>query len=118
MTNLMLLQLSLYLTENSELLGMRASLVNVLEKLLERFAKDMNEPLALKMHFLAHIVRQVASHMQDPTKWIKRLLKGRESDGALLNMEDFVRTSIRDFKYQDSVLLKTLVKNITAVTPV
>ena len=46
------------------------------------------------------------------------LLKGREADGVFLDMEDFVRTSIRDFKYRDSVLLKTLMKNIGAVTPV
>ena len=43
------------------------------------------------------------------------MLKGRESDGALLNLEDFVRTSIRDFRYRDSQLLSSLVKGISKV---
>ncbi|XP_062511648.1 ankyrin repeat and MYND domain-containing protein 2-like [Corticium candelabrum] len=113
--NLNPVYLSLLLNENTELLAKHASVVYILEKLMELNVKELNEPLCFKMHYLTHVVQQASTHKGGPLGWIKWLLKGRESDGALLNLEDFVRTSIRDFRYRDSQLLSSLVKGISKV---
>ncbi|KAM3929682.1 ankyrin repeat and MYND domain-containing protein 2 [Leptodactylus fuscus] len=91
----------------------------VLDLICERCMKqrDMNEILAMKMHYLSCIFQKCGSHLQENTldALIKSLLKGRESDCFPVYQEKFIRESIRKFPYCEATLLQQLVRSIAPV---
>ncbi|XP_074615491.1 ankyrin repeat and MYND domain-containing protein 2-like [Acropora palmata] len=111
------LQDNMVLVENSK------SLVNVLELLAEANVKgkEMNEVLAMKMHYLAFILKKCARwHNSLEGKGgieglIKYLTKGRSSDGFFINEEDLVRQAIKEFDYHECTIFKQLVQTIAPV---
>lgn len=93
----------------------------VLELICEKCIKqqDMNEVLAMKMHYLSCVLQKCGSflsELQDKLDGlIKSLLKGRDSDGFLVFQEKFIRECIRKFPYCDATLLQQLVRSIAPV---
>ncbi|XP_035390329.1 ankyrin repeat and MYND domain-containing protein 2a isoform X1 [Electrophorus electricus] len=81
--------------------------------------QDMNEVLAMKMHYIGCLLQKCSSflreHQDQLDGLIKSLLKGRESDGFPVFQEKFIRESIRKFPYCDATLLQQLVRSIAPV---
>ncbi|KAM7382942.1 hypothetical protein PAMP_002635 [Pampus punctatissimus] len=93
----------------------------VMELICEKCIKqqDMNEVLAMKMHFISCVLGKCASFLKDREDkldgLIKSLLKGRDSDGFPVYQEKFLRECIRKFPYCDATLLQQLVRSIAPV---
>uniref|UniRef100_A0A4W5NET1 Ankyrin repeat and MYND domain containing 2a n=1 Tax=Hucho hucho TaxID=62062 RepID=A0A4W5NET1_9TELE len=93
----------------------------VMELICEKCVKqqDMNEVLALKMHYISCVLQKCASFLKERDDklegLIKSLLKGRDSDGFPLFQEKFIRECIRKFPYCDATLLQQLVRSIAPV---
>ncbi|XP_072032836.1 ankyrin repeat and MYND domain-containing protein 2-like [Amphiura filiformis] len=84
------------------------------EDLMEGAGKP-NDVLAIKLHYLARVVRGCKSGT-GIKEFIKYLLKGRESDGFPMGMEKFIRDSIKEFTY-DSLLMQEMVRSIAGTNP-
>ncbi|KTF79103.1 hypothetical protein cypCar_00023008, partial [Cyprinus carpio] len=93
----------------------------VLELICEKCIKqqDMNEVLAMKMHYLSCVLQKCGSFLKERQDkldgLIKSLLKGRDGDGFLVFQEKFIRECIRKFPYCDATLLQQLVRSIAPV---
>ncbi|XP_077453879.1 ankyrin repeat and MYND domain-containing protein 2a [Stigmatopora argus] len=94
----------------------------VVELICEKCMKqrDMNEVLAVKMHYIGCVLDKCASfleHNRDRLDGlIKSLLKGRDGDGFPVFQEKFVRECVRKFPFCDATLLQQLVRSIAPVT--
>ncbi|XP_014438576.1 ankyrin repeat and MYND domain-containing protein 2 isoform X2 [Tupaia chinensis] len=81
--------------------------------------RDMNEVLAMKMHYISCIFQKCISFLKDGENkldtFIKSLLKGRASDGFPVYQEKVIRESIRKFPYCEATLLQQLVRSIAPV---
>uniref|UniRef100_A0A8C1VSJ3 Ankyrin repeat and MYND domain containing 2a n=1 Tax=Cyprinus carpio TaxID=7962 RepID=A0A8C1VSJ3_CYPCA len=93
----------------------------VVELICEKCIKqqDMNEVLAMKMHYLSCVLQKCGSFLKERQDkldgLIKSLLKGRDGDGFLVFQEKFIRECIRKFPYCDATLLQQLVRSIAPV---
>ncbi|XP_061771516.1 ankyrin repeat and MYND domain-containing protein 2a [Nerophis ophidion] len=93
----------------------------VMELICEKCIKqqDMNEVLAMKMHYISCVLGKCASFLKDRDDKLdglmKSLLKGRDDDGFPVYQEKFVRECIRKFPYCDATLLQQLVRSIAPV---
>ncbi|KAM9807080.1 ankyrin repeat and MYND domain-containing protein 2a [Syngnathus typhle] len=93
----------------------------VMELICEKCIKqrDMNEVLAMKMHYISCVLAKCASFLGERDDQldglIKSLLKGRESDGFPVYQEKFIRECVRKFPYCDATLLQQLVRSIAPV---
>lgn len=81
--------------------------------------RDMNEVLAMKMHYISCIFQKCISFLKEGENkldtLIKSLLKGRASDGFPVYQEKVIRESIRKFPYCEATLLQQLVRSIAPV---
>ncbi|XP_051966028.1 ankyrin repeat and MYND domain-containing protein 2-like isoform X2 [Xyrauchen texanus] len=122
-TNLNPLKIVMLVKENPLLMDVGAleKCRKVLELICEKCVKqqDMNEVLAMKMHYLSCVLQKCGSFLKDRQDkldgLIKSLLKGRDSDGFLVFQEKFIRECIRKFPYCDATLLQQLVRSIAPV---
>lgn len=122
-TNLNPVKMVLLVKDNPVLAEMEAleKCRRVMELICEKCVKqqDMNEVLALKMHFISCVLGKCSSFLKDREDkldgLIKSLLKGRETDGFPVFQEKFVRECIRKFPYSDATLLQQLVRSIAPV---
>ncbi|TNM93079.1 hypothetical protein fugu_018481 [Takifugu bimaculatus] len=93
----------------------------VMDLLCEQCVKqqDMNEVLAMKMHYISCVLQKCLAslHKRDDKldDLIKMLLKGRDSDGFPQYQEKFIRDCIRKFPYCEATLLQQLVRSIAPV---
>ncbi|XP_069815422.1 ankyrin repeat and MYND domain-containing protein 2 isoform X2 [Dendropsophus ebraccatus] len=91
----------------------------VLDLICEKCMKqrDMNEILAMKMHYISCILQRCSSCLQEGSldTLIKSLLKGRDGDCFPVYQEKFIRESIRKFPYCEATLLQQLVRSIAPV---
>ncbi|XP_056374857.1 ankyrin repeat and MYND domain-containing protein 2 [Hyla sarda] len=87
----------------------------VCEKCMKQ--RDMNEILAMKMHYISCILQKCSSCLQESSldALIKSLLKGRDGDCFTVYQEKFIRESIRKFPYCEATLLQQLVRSIAPV---
>lgn len=101
-----------------------AACARVLERVCERCMQqqDMNEVLAVKIHYLGAIFSRCLAHLRDGVRGgggldglLKSLLKGREEDGFPLHQEKFVREAVRKFPFPQATLLQQLVRSIAPV---
>lgn len=94
---------------------------HVLDLICEKCMKqqDMNEVLAMKMHYISCILQKCSTYLQEKEDnldaLIKNLLKGREPDCFPVFQEKFIRESIRKFPYCEATLLQQLVRTIAPV---
>ncbi|KAK2845064.1 hypothetical protein Q5P01_011723 [Channa striata] len=122
-TNLNPVKMVLLVKENPLLAEVEAlgKCRRVMELICEKCIKqqDMNEVLAMKMHYISCVLGKCASFLKDREDklegLIKSLLKGRESDGFPVYQEKFIRECIRKFPYCDTTLLQQLVRSIAPV---
>ncbi|KAJ7418822.1 Ankyrin repeat and MYND domain-containing protein 2 [Willisornis vidua] len=81
--------------------------------------KDMNEVLAMKMHYISCIFQKCITFLKEREDkldgFIKSLLKGRDKDGFPVYQEKLIRESIRKFPYCEATLLQQLVRSIAPV---
>ncbi|XP_075684895.1 ankyrin repeat and MYND domain-containing protein 2 [Rhinoderma darwinii] len=93
----------------------------VLDLICEKCMKqrDMNEILAMKMHYISCIFQKCSSYLQEHESPLdaltKSLLKGRDGDCFPVYQEKFIRESIRKFPYCEATLLQQLVRSIAPV---
>lgn len=93
----------------------------VLDLICEKCMKqrDMNEVLAMKMHYISCIFQKCIPILKEQEGkldgLIKSLLKGREKDGFPVYQEKFIRECIRKFPYCEATLLQQLVRSIAPV---
>ncbi|XP_068179629.1 ankyrin repeat and MYND domain-containing protein 2a [Antennarius striatus] len=93
----------------------------VMELICERCIKqqDMNEVLAMKMHYISCLLGKCCSFLRDREDQleglVRSLLKGRDEDGFPVYQEKFIRECIRKFPYCDATLLQQLVRSIAPV---
>ncbi|KAL4646835.1 ankyrin repeat and MYND domain-containing protein 2 isoform X1 [Arapaima gigas] len=93
----------------------------VLDLICEKCIKqqDMNEVLAMKMHYVSCVLQKCCTFLKEREDkldgLIKCLLKGRDGDGFPQYQEKFIRECIRKFPYCDSTLLQQLVRSIAPV---
>nr|XP_033786852.1 ankyrin repeat and MYND domain-containing protein 2 isoform X2 [Geotrypetes seraphini] len=93
----------------------------VLDLICEKCMKqrDMNEVLALKMHYLSCIFQKCSNFLKEREDelngLLKSLLKGRDTDGFPVYQEKFIRECIRKFPYCEATLLQQLVRSIAPV---
>ncbi|MGH0127835.1 UNVERIFIED_CONTAM: hypothetical protein FKN15_042902 [Acipenser sinensis] len=123
MTNLHPVKIVMMVRENV-LLADAAALgkcYRVLDLICEKCFKqrDMNEVLAMKMHYISFILQKCITFLKDREDkldgLIKSLLKGRDTDGFPSYQEKFIRECIRKFPYCDATLLQQLVRSIAPV---
>lgn len=94
---------------------------HILELICEKCVKqqEMNEVLAMKMHYISCVLQKcsvfIKDHQDKLDALIKSLLKGRNGDGFPVYQEKFVRDCIRKFPYCDTTLLQQLVRSIAPV---
>ncbi|XP_041102215.1 ankyrin repeat and MYND domain-containing protein 2-like [Polyodon spathula] len=93
----------------------------VLDLICEKCIKqrDMNEVLAMKMHYISFILQKCITFLKEREDkldgLIKSLLKGRDTDGFPSYQEKFIRECIRKFPYCDATLLQQLVRSVAPV---
>lgn len=122
-TNLNPVKMVLLVKENPLLAEVEAldKCRRVMELICEKCIKqqDMNEVLAMKMHYISCVLGKCTSFLKDREDkldgLIKCLLKGRDTDGFPVYQEKFIRESIRKFPYCDATLLQQLVRSIAPV---
>ncbi|CAL8297137.1 unnamed protein product [Lota lota] len=94
---------------------------SVMDMLCEQCVRqqDMNEVLALKMHYISCVLQRCLTHLRERDHnldaLVKSLLKGRDSDGFPQNQERFIRDCITKFPHCEAALLQQLVKSIAPV---
>uniref|UniRef100_A0A2H6MYJ1 Uncharacterized protein n=1 Tax=Micrurus carvalhoi TaxID=3147026 RepID=A0A2H6MYJ1_9SAUR len=121
-TNLHPVKVVLLVIENPLLAEVEAmqKCCKVLDLICEKCMKqrEMNEVLAIKMHYISCIFQKCILFLEREGKLdglIKSLLKGRERDGFPVYQEKTIRESIRKFPYCETTLLQQLVRNISPV---
>ncbi|KAM6958810.1 ankyrin repeat and MYND domain-containing protein 2-like [Aplochiton taeniatus] len=93
----------------------------VMDLLCEQCVKqqDMNEVLAMKMHYISCVLQKCLAFLLERDYsldiLVNSLLKGRESDGFPQYQEKFIRDCIRKFPYCEATLLQQLVRSIAPV---
>ncbi|XP_050992764.1 ankyrin repeat and MYND domain-containing protein 2 [Labeo rohita] len=93
----------------------------VMDLLCEQCVKqqDMNEVLAMKMHYISCVLQKCLAFLQERDDnldaLLKSLLKGRDGDGFPQYQEKFIRDCIRKFPYCEATLLQQLVRSIAPV---
>ncbi|XP_004626491.1 ankyrin repeat and MYND domain-containing protein 2 isoform X2 [Octodon degus] len=122
-TNLHPVKIVMLVNENP-LLAEEAALskcYKVMDLICEKCMKqrDMNEILAMKMHYISCIFQKCITFLKDGENkldaLIRSLLKGRASDGFPVYQEKIIRESIRKFPYCEATLLQQLVQSIAPV---
>uniref|UniRef100_A0A3Q3BDF3 Ankyrin repeat and MYND domain containing 2a n=1 Tax=Kryptolebias marmoratus TaxID=37003 RepID=A0A3Q3BDF3_KRYMA len=122
-TNLNPVKLVMLVKENPLLAEVEAldKCRRVMELICEKCIKqqDMNEVLAMKMHYISCVLGKCSSFLKDREDklegLIKSLLKGRDSDGFPVFQEKFIRECVRKFPYCEATLLQQLVRSIAPV---
>ncbi|XP_026144952.1 ankyrin repeat and MYND domain-containing protein 2-like [Carassius auratus] len=93
----------------------------VMDLLCEQCVKlqDMNEVLAMKLHYISCVLQKCLAFLQERDEnldaLLKSLLKGRDSDGFPQYLEKFIHDCIRKFPYCEATLLQQLVRSIAPV---
>ncbi|XP_060104578.1 ankyrin repeat and MYND domain-containing protein 2 isoform X2 [Heteronotia binoei] len=93
----------------------------VLDLICEKCMKqrEMNEVLAMKMHYISCIFQKCILFLKEREDkldgLIKSLLKGRDKDGFPVYQEKFIRECIRKFPYCEATLLQQLVRSIAPI---
>ncbi|KTF74269.1 hypothetical protein cypCar_00025520, partial [Cyprinus carpio] len=94
---------------------------HVMDLLCEQCVKqqEMNEVLAMKMHYISCVLQKCLAFLQERDDnldaLLKSLLKGRDVDGFPQYQEKFIRDCIRKFPYCETTLLQQLVRSIAPV---
>ncbi|XP_043397052.1 ankyrin repeat and MYND domain-containing protein 2 isoform X2 [Chelonia mydas] len=122
-TNLHPVKIVLLVKENPLLAEVEALLkcYRVLDLICEKCMKqrDMNEVLAIKMHYISCIFQKCINFLKEREDkldgLIKSLLKGRDTDGFPVYQEKLIRECIRKFPYCEATLLQQLVRSIAPV---
>ncbi|KAG8443059.1 hypothetical protein GDO86_011761 [Hymenochirus boettgeri] len=122
-TNLHPVKIVFLLKENPLLMeaGALKKCSTVLDLICEKCMKqkEMNEVLAMKMHYLSCVLQKCSGFLQNEEDklddFIKNLLKGRDPDCFPVFQEKFVRECIRKFPYPEATLLQQLVRSIAPV---
>lgn len=122
-TNLNPVKMVMLVKENPLLVDVEAleKCFRVMDLICEKCVKqqDMNEVLAMKMHYISCILQKCQAFLKEREDkldgLIKSLLKGRDSDGFPQYQEKFIRECIRKFPYCDATLLQQLVRSIAPV---
>ncbi|CAB1350885.1 unnamed protein product [Coregonus sp. 'balchen'] len=122
-SNLNPVKLVLLVRENPLLVDVGAleKCYHVMDLLCEQCVKqqDMNELLAMKMHYISYVLQKCMAFLLDCDDkldvLIKSLLKGRDGDGFPQYQEKFIRDCIRKFPYCEATLLQQLVRSIAPV---
>ncbi|KAJ8288069.1 hypothetical protein COCON_G00007280 [Conger conger] len=122
-TNLNPVKMVMLVKDNPLLVDVEAleKCFRVMDLICEKCVKqqDMNEVLAMKMHYISCVLQKCQAFLQEREDkldgLIKSLLKGRDSDGFLQYQEKFIRECIRKFPYCDATLLQQLVRSIAPV---
>ncbi|XP_033949705.1 ankyrin repeat and MYND domain-containing protein 2-like [Pseudochaenichthys georgianus] len=122
-TNLNPVKIVLLVKENPVLVNVAAleKCHQVMDLLCEQCVKqqDMNEVLAMKMHYISCVLQKCLAFLQKRDDkldaLVKSLLKGRDSDGFPQYQEKFIRDCIRKFPYCEATLLQELVRSIAPV---
>ncbi|KAG5264274.1 hypothetical protein AALO_G00251900 [Alosa alosa] len=93
----------------------------VMDLLCEQCVKqqDMNEVLAMKMHYISCVLQKCLAFLRQRDDkldaLLRSLLKGRDGDGFPQYQERFIRDCIRKFPYCEATLLQQLVHSIAPV---
>ncbi|CAM4633061.1 unnamed protein product [Leuciscus chuanchicus] len=119
-TNLNPVKMVMLVKENPLLVDVVAleKCYRVMDLLCEQCVKhqDMNEVLAMKMHYISCVLQKCLAFLQEFDDklgaLLKRLLKGRDCDGFPQYQEKFIRDCIRKFPYCEETLLQQLVQSI------
>ncbi|XP_053114842.1 ankyrin repeat and MYND domain-containing protein 2 [Hemicordylus capensis] len=122
-TNLHPVKIVLLVKENPLLAETEAlqKCYRVLDLICEKCMKqrDMNEVLAVKMHYISCIFQKCILFLKEREDkldgLIKSLLKGRDTDGFPVYQEKLIRECIRKFPYCEATLLQQLVRSIAPV---
>lgn len=122
-TNLHPVKIIFLIQENPLLLDQEAlkKCSRVLDLICEKCMKqrDMNEVLAMKMHYISCILQKCTTFVQEGEDkldtLVKSLLKGRDGDCFPVFQEKFIRESIRKFPFCEATLLQQLVRSIAPV---
>ncbi|KAB5530882.1 hypothetical protein PHYPO_G00134480 [Pangasianodon hypophthalmus] len=122
-TNLNPVKMVMMVKENPLLVDVVAleKCYRVMDLLCEQCVKqqDMNEVLAMKMHYISCVLQKCLAFLQERDDkldaLLKSLLKGRDGDGFPQYQEKFIRDCIRKFPYCEATLLHQLVQNIAPV---
>ncbi|KAK9526398.1 hypothetical protein VZT92_015099 [Zoarces viviparus] len=91
----------------------------VMDMLCEQCVKqqDMNEILAIKMHYISCVLQKCLAFLQKQDDkldaLVMNLLRGRDSDGFPQYQEKFIRDCIKKFPYCEATLLQQQVRIIT-----
>ncbi|KAI5621569.1 ankyrin repeat and MYND domain-containing protein 2, partial [Silurus asotus] len=119
-TNLNPVKMVMMVKENPLLVDVVAleKCYRVLDLLCEQCVKqqDMNEVLAMKMHYISCVLQKCLAFLRERddklNTLLKSLLKGRDGDGFPQYQEKFIRDCIRKFPYCEATLLHQLIQNI------
>ncbi|XP_051872860.1 ankyrin repeat and MYND domain-containing protein 2a isoform X1 [Pristis pectinata] len=122
-TNLHPVAIVLMVKENPLLADVEAlgKCYRVLDLIIEKCMKqrEINEVLAMKMHYLSYIFQKCITFLKEHESkldgLIKSLLKGRDTDGFPSYQEKFIRECIRKFPWCEATLLQQLVRTIAPV---
>ncbi|XP_038595786.1 ankyrin repeat and MYND domain-containing protein 2 isoform X1 [Tachyglossus aculeatus] len=122
-TNLHPVKIVLLVKENPLLAEAEAltKCYRVLDLICEKCMKqrDMNEVLAIKMHYISCVFQKCINFLKEREGsldvLIKSLLKGRDVDGFPVYQEKLIRECIRKFPYCEATLLQQLVRSIAPV---
>lgn len=132
-TNIHPVNLAVHLMNNIELLEKAKNVATILELLCHKEIKktDNNELLAVKLHYMSFLVKQCDKYIKDNSvklrnqdqthvknclePLIKSWIKGRDSDGFPVILEQLLRQSIREFPNRECSIFQTLVRTLAPV---
>uniref|UniRef100_A0A8C2WPK2 Ankyrin repeat and MYND domain containing 2 n=1 Tax=Cyclopterus lumpus TaxID=8103 RepID=A0A8C2WPK2_CYCLU len=122
-TNLNPVKIVMLVKENPVLVDVAAleKCYQVMDMLCEQCVKqqDMNEILAVKMHYISCVLQKCLAFLQKRDGkldiLVKNLLRGRDSDGFPQYQEKFIRDCIKKFPYCEATLLQQQVRIIRMI---
>uniref|UniRef100_A0A665VW04 Ankyrin repeat and MYND domain containing 2 n=1 Tax=Echeneis naucrates TaxID=173247 RepID=A0A665VW04_ECHNA len=122
-TNLNPVKIVMLVKENPVLVNVEAleKRYQVMDLLCEQCVKqqDMNEVLAMKMHYISCVLQKCLYFLQKQDETldalVKSLLTGRDNDGFPQYQEKLIRNCIRKFPFCEATLLQQLERSIAPV---
>ncbi|OQV17960.1 Ankyrin repeat and MYND domain-containing protein 2 [Hypsibius exemplaris] len=116
-TNLHPVKLTYFIRSNPIMLEEAPKILRTMESIIEKEVKsrEMNEIMAMKIHYYSEVLRHVRKMTTDGKSFddiVKLFVRGRDSKGFPMYLEDFLRRSIRSFPYHQTPLHSTMVHAI------
>ncbi|XP_053408238.1 ankyrin repeat and MYND domain-containing protein 2-like [Mercenaria mercenaria] len=114
MSNMHPVKISQHLKKHTILMNESYKVCKVLDHICEKAMKsrDTDDVMAMKAHYFATVIRK-AKDEPSLDDWIKKLVRGRVTDGHPEFQDQLIRQALKEFPYVESQLLQNMVRQLS-----